>query len=356
MNDQSIGPEIQPTVENIQISQSQSQELQEQLQIPLVLEEIRSQTDGTPESIKKHFETLSFEDFSVFLNRLNGYFRNIPGQHTMDGYGLMMNGYVPPDPKDRVPLMKEAFEEAVKEDSPEKCATVLGMSILTIHPYVDGNGRTSRTIFALLTNGYSGSKEDKTLFSEIGQKDNENAEDIEFNGHSRGNIKINLDPSSVKIGDVPLSLLIDAEIKWSALTNRFGHNLTEYPVRVGGLGGLHFKYNPRLKLNEVEQRELNKIFGSNAIAFVACINSFSNELYKKSLKHINFEGKEYDIISAQNIIEDITVDELSKLRIAFRQATIDYVRKIMNITKRDNFQDIYNQYSAGLEKWRKNKN
>jgi len=352
MNNEPIGSEIRPTVEQFQNFQPQSHDPQDQFQVPPVLEEIRNKTDGTPESIKKYFETLSFGDFSQFLNRLNGYFRNITGQHNMDGDGVMANGYVPPDPKDRIPLMLEAFEKAIKEDSIEKCAVVLGVSILTIHPYLDGNGRVSRIIFALLTTGYSGNKESKALFAEIGQKDDDKAEEPQYFGHSRGDININLDPENVKVGDVPLSNLIEGEMKWSALKKRFGDNLTDYPVRVGSLRGLNFKYNPSSKLSEEEQRELNNIFGSDAIAFLACVNSFSDELYNKSLKDVEFDGNRYKIISCRNIIEDITKDDLLRLRMAFRQATIDYVREVMNVTERDDFQDIFDQYSVGLEKWK----
>lgn len=337
MSEQSKGLEVQPVVE--------------QFQIPPVLEKIHNQTAGTPESVKQYFETLSFDDFSELLNGLNGFYRGTLGQQTMDGDGEISDGYMPPNPKDRVPLLKEAFEKAIKEDSPDKCAMVLGMSILTIHPYLDGNGRTSRTIFALLTNGYSGSNKDKSLFMEIGEKDNEGKY------HRSGSHIVDLDPNNSEFenGD-SLSDLIYWGMKKTAVINRFGDNLSNLPIKVGFTNSDR-NYNPESKLNKEEQLELSSIFESNPLAFVACVDSFSDELYKKSLRHINFEGNEYDVISYRNIIKDITDDDLSKLKDSFRQARIDYVRQIMNVVDRNNYQNIYQQYFGKLEKWKtKNQN
>lgn len=332
MNDQSAGIEAQP--------------ITEQFQLPPLLEKIHIKTNGTPESVKQYFGTLSFDDFSQLLNGLNGFYRNTSGEQSMDGDGKMGNGYMPPDPKDRIPLLKEAFEKAIKEDSPEKCGMVLGMSILTIHPYLDGNGRTSRTIFALLTNGYSGSEKDKTLFAEIGEKDNEN----EY--HRSGSHIIDLDPnnSELKKG-LSLADLVYWDLKKIAVENRFGANLSDLPIRVG-VNNYDQYYNPESKLSKEEQLELSNIFESMPLAFVACINSFSDELYKKSLRHVNFDGSEYDVISYENIIKDITSEDLFDLRSAFRQVRVDYVRQIMKVTNREDYQNIYQQYFDKLEKWK----
>lgn len=333
MSEQSVGLEAQPAVEHFQL--------------PPVLKKIHHQTDGKPESIKQYFGTLSFNDFSELLNGLNGFYRGNLGRQVMDGDGKMSDGYMPPDPKDRVPLLKEAFEKAINEDSPDKCAMVLGMSILTIHPYLDGNGRTSRTIFALLTNGYSGNEEDKTLFATIGEKDDED----EY--HRSGSHIIDLDPNNSEFENgASLSDLIYWGMKKTAVMNRFGNNLSNLPIRVGFTNSDR-NYNPESKLNKEEQFELSNIFESNPLAFVACVNSFSDELYKKSLKHISFEGNEYDVISYKNIIKDINSDDLSRLKDSFRQVRIDYVRQIMNVTDRKDFKDIYQQYSSKLDKWKR---
>lgn len=319
----------------------------EQFQIPSILDKIRSQTGGTPEAIRKYFDALPFKVFSGLLNELNGWYRGILKQQKMDGDGMVADGYMPPDPQDRIPLLKEAFEKATKEDTTEKCAMILGMSILTIHPYSDGNGRTSRTIFALLTNGYSGSKKDKALFAAIGGKNQD-----ENGNHSGGNYIITLDPTIRELRDRPsLSDLIYEDMNRSAITGRFNANLPDLPIRVG-FSTSDRRYNPESKLNAEEQLELGNIFGSRELAFIACINSFSDELYKKSLRRINYRGDEHYVISYRNIINDITVDDLSRLRGSFRQTRLDYVRKLMNISNREDFPDIYRQYSKRLEQWK----
>ncbi len=361
----------------VQLSGGQDQDPQEQSQVSPVLEEIRNQTDGTPESIKKYFETLSFDGFSEMLNGLNAYFRRISGQHKMDGYGHTPS-YIPPDPKDREPLLKEAFEKAIKEDSPEKCATVLGMSILLIHPYLDGNGRTSRTIFTLLSNGYSGSEKDKMLFSAIGDKDDEDE-----CHHSERTI-VDLDPGKVKVENHLLSDLIDWNMRKAVIRNRFNISLPDLPDRVRnlnsdliywdigereienysgfklsnlstrvGVGTVDRDYKADSNLTKDEASELSKIFTFSNLALLACMNTFSDELYNKSLTHINYEGKEFAYITYKNVVNNITSKELSSLRNAFRQARIDYVREMIRVTNRSDFQDIYDQYSAELEEWKK---
>lgn len=268
----------------------------------------------------------------------------------MDGNGKMADGYQPPDPGDRISLLQETFVKAMQENSLEKCAIVLSMSILTIHPYLDGNGRISRTLFALLVNGYSGSRDDQALFSAIGQPDNE---DPENEHHPSGRYIIDLEPGVVKVGDYWLADAITGAMKKTALVNRLGANPTDCPIRVG-LGGMLFdyRYDSESQLDEREQRELQDMFWSNALAFVACVNSFRDELYKQSLKHISFEGNEYNIIAYKNIIKVITKEDFINLKRAFRQARIDYVRTLMQITDREDFEDLYQQYISNLDAWR----
>lgn len=332
------------------ISVSQSYDPKGTSPIPPVVEDICNQTDGSPEAIKKYFQTISFEEFSSKLNQLNGFYRNTYDQNSMDGYGKTGDGYMPPAPEDRKSLLKEAFEKAMTENSAKSCGLVLGMSILTIHPYLDGNGRTSRAIFALLVNGYSGSEKDRALFTEIGDQD-----DSEESHRSSHDI-IDLDPGSCKLeGGFSLADVIGWDMKKAALINRFGDNIDikSFPTQVGGGRTYSFKYNPKLELNEETQFELNSMFTSIDTAFVACINSFPIELYEKSLRHISFGQKEYDIVDYNNVIENITSEDLSNLRFAFKQARIDYVREIMNVTKRDDFLEILNQYTTEFEMWKK---
>lgn len=319
--------------------------------VPPLMDEILQNTGGTPEAIKTHLEKLSFEDFVSLLNRLNGYFRGNSEEQEMDGAGLMADGYMPPDPQDRRTLMHEAYEKAMAEESPVEAAFVLGMSILTIHPYIDGNGRTSRTIFALLTNGYSGSDEDGRLFSAIG------AVDEDENGyHRNGRGAIDLDPGSFLVDDrftLTDRLIVDMQSK--AIENRLGKNASEYPVRVG-ISRRDREFNANSQLSEEQQTELADIFGSGGFAYVACMNSFTDKLYTISLKRVNFDKQENDIIAYKNIIEVITPEDFERLKNEFRLVRIAYVRAAMNVTDLEEFQFIEKHHLDKLRAWIMNSN
>ncbi len=136
-----------------------------------------AETFATPEAAKQFIEAHSYEDFSSLLNRLNGLQRNIPtsGRH-MDGGGFVQQTGVlsgssiehqPPLKEDREPLMRLAYEAAQQAPSPEDAALILGLSINAIHPYEDGNGRTSRFTYMLLEHGYNGTDEDNDIYASL---------------------------------------------------------------------------------------------------------------------------------------------------------------------------------------------
>ncbi len=151
-----------------------------------------AETFATPEAAKQFIEAHSYEDFSSLLNRLNGLQRNIPtsGRH-MDGGGFVqqtgaLSGssieHQPPLKEDREPLMRHAYEAAQQAPSPEDAALILGLSINAIHPYEDGNGRTSRFTYMLLEHGYNGTDEDNGIYSSLLE-------------NTRGRELVDLDPS-----------------------------------------------------------------------------------------------------------------------------------------------------------------
>jgi Fic/DOC family len=131
----------------------------------------------TPKDAKSYLETLNYTEFSSLLNRINGLERSIPTEkRKMDGYGYVeMSGMLfgkniehqPPRQSDRGPLMQAAFEVAQNATTPEDAALLLGLCINAIHPYEDGNGRTSRLVYMLLQHGYNGTPSDIALYSSL---------------------------------------------------------------------------------------------------------------------------------------------------------------------------------------------
>ena len=67
-----------------------------------------------------------------------------------------MGGQFYPRPDDKDWLMQYALEQAQQQDSIQDAALILGMAVVFTHPFGDGNGRTSRTLYGRLSRGYSG--------------------------------------------------------------------------------------------------------------------------------------------------------------------------------------------------------
>ncbi len=149
------------------------------------------------ENRKEFIKNLTFEDLQNWLIRVNGMVRELPAaQRTLDGsgvvevsnnFGYAAAEYVPPAKGDRQELLSEAFNAAHGLE-PEKAATLLGLSINTIHPFMDGNGRTSRFVYTMLAHGYDGSQEDKQLLN-----------DVLENGEGRK--VVDLDPTRAKLSE-----------------------------------------------------------------------------------------------------------------------------------------------------------
>lgn len=154
------------------------------------------QVFSTPEASKQFLDSLTFDEFSRLLDTANGLERNLPKpDRGMKGSGFIQESgvltgesveYQPPQASDRVPLMGKVFQAAQRAKDPEDAAVILALSINAIHPYDDGNGRTSRLIYTLLQRGYNGTDEDKQYYAEILK-------------NTEGRKAVNLDPSNVGI-------------------------------------------------------------------------------------------------------------------------------------------------------------
>ena len=120
------------------------------------------------ENKRKFIENLSDEEFSELLNSINGILRGKEKEDwKMDGETVALIGavedHVPPRQKDKPELLTKVLS-AAKEMNQNKrdlkdIALLFSSSINAIHPYLDGNGRTSRLIYLLLTKDF---KKDET--------------------------------------------------------------------------------------------------------------------------------------------------------------------------------------------------
>lgn len=75
----------------------------------------------------------------------------------VDGFiatpNMTLGGKLYPRPQDKDELLEYALSDAHKVDNIDDAALILGAAIVYIHPFGDGNGRTSRTVYFQLSQG-----------------------------------------------------------------------------------------------------------------------------------------------------------------------------------------------------------
>ncbi len=154
----------------------------------------------TDEHKKEFIGNLTYEDFTNLLLHINGILRDIPqNERTLfQKVGIVVpntEGSIHtfidiPTPSDfprteeKPELLKYAFNRSKELESPEDVGLVIGYAITAIHIFGDGNGRTSRLIYDLLSTNYTGSDSNKEFLrkalAEEGRFDTPNLDPTEL--------------------------------------------------------------------------------------------------------------------------------------------------------------------------------
>lgn len=100
-------------------------------------------------------DNLTYQDFLEKLLHYHGVMLDIPSDHrgvelrpmTIQG---TFNNYPTPNPEDKGRLLEYLFNEAKSLSNPKDQAIAISLGINLIHPFFEGNGRTSRLLFALV--------------------------------------------------------------------------------------------------------------------------------------------------------------------------------------------------------------
>lgn len=133
------------------------------------------------EDFENWIQTMSYDEFSLYLTRLNGMMRELPkNKRAIDGKNVeIVSGiaqdsisYLPPHSEDKERLMEDAFNSFKKIKNNNDRALLLYYVLQAIHPYVDGNGRTGRLLYTLLSDDFK--IEESSYFSSLLNHDEEN--------------------------------------------------------------------------------------------------------------------------------------------------------------------------------------
>jgi len=173
------------------------------------------------EEKRAFLENLQETEFAELLDGVNGILRGKKkDEWGMDGEtvaleGVMVGvGYVPPRQEDKPELLAKVLASAKQMSRDGKnlqdIALLVSSSLNAVHPYLDGNGRTSRLIYTLLTKDFN--DETKAELQEVLGRD--------------GRDKLNIDPGLIQheINDLIEKEIgaIDTEINTDKITNLFG--------------------------------------------------------------------------------------------------------------------------------------
>ncbi len=111
------------------------------------------------EHFDEWLQNLSYEDYTNYLTRLNGILREVPIKNrAVDGDGVEVSfgitgdiSYLPPATEQKDSLMRENFDALKQIPNNEDRALLTYYALQAIHPYADGNGRTGRLLYEIIS-------------------------------------------------------------------------------------------------------------------------------------------------------------------------------------------------------------
>jgi hypothetical protein len=123
----------------------------------------------------EELQLLSYPDFKQQLLTIhNSILDDKPEDHFVTGLNGTTRNKIFPRPEDKDMLLEYALRQAQEQPDVQDAALILGAAIVFIHPFNDGNGRTSRTLYGQLSRGFT---------YEAGKKTEANA--VQLNGIGR---------------------------------------------------------------------------------------------------------------------------------------------------------------------------
>lgn len=289
---------------------------------------------GTPAKAKEFINSLDYGEFKRYLDFVNGVERGIPlGERgkVSDSFvksSSLLNGdwteYLPPYRGQREQLLEKAFNKAKDVEDPQMAALTLGLAINAVHYFADGNGRTARMVYSLLSKGYDGSEESQDYYSGILE-------------NGKGREIVNPNPAWSR-----LDKLIYREM-FKVCVDRYGFG-DSAPSRVGDGYDCFFAEDrspENLRVSDAvgsaERRELHKVL-SSGWAEVSLMPAFHPERVIKHLETSPKTNQKY--LDGNSFIPSLSDSEIQNWCSHNYNVIKSYVIRVINVSDRPDAEDI----------------
>lgn len=301
------------------------------------------ETFSTPEKSKKFLDSLSYEDFKKWIGFVNGVERGIPrserGQvsdsHVRSENQLMGTEveYQPPHKDFRDRLLKMAFEKAQSLDDPQTAALTLGLSINAIHYFEDGNGRTARMTYSLLSKGYSGSQEDQAYYSSLLE-------------NTKGREVVNPNPAVSGVDKKIRSEMFTKMQKTSGFAEAFGEKpptyvFDGYPNAMAGehspdeiAAGAGIDTNGRLMLYHIME--------SGGMTMISLMLTFGPGRVRDFVRTSSDGARTF--VDGNAFLPTLSQEEIAKWWNNSESAIASYVQRLINVADREDISEIMSHY------------
>lgn len=303
-----------------------------------------SEVFTTPVQSKEFLDSLSYDDFKRWISFVNGVERGIPkserGQvsdsHVQSENPLMGTEveYRPPHKDFRERLLKMAFEKAQLVDDPEIAGLTLGLSINAIHYFADGNGRTARMTFALLSRGYDGSQENQEYYSSLLE-------------NTKGREIVNPNPAISGVDRKIRSEMFGKIQEKSGYKEAFGDRLPTY-VYDGYPDAMAGEYSPQelAVSDEIDAQGrlmLYHTMESGGMEMISLMATFGPDRIKDFVRSSPDGSRTF--VDGNEFLPTLTQEEIQKWWNNSEGAIASYVQRLINVADRDDVAEIAEHYN-----------
>lgn len=299
---------------------------------------------ATPLKSKEFLDSLSYLDFKRWISFANGIERGIPRKkrgQVSDSYVRSESSrkavaieYRPPHKIYRNFFLQTAFEKAQQVDDPKIAGLSLGMSMNAVHYFSDGNGRMARLVFAFLTRGYDGSKENQDYYTAL--LENEKGREV-FN------------PNPAVSG-------IDKKIRsemFERLQEKFGYKEAFGDIMPTSIYNSYYGKKDDIpspqklavsdKINGLGRLMLYRILESGGMEMMSLMNTFSPERVEDFVYSSLSDSQSY--VNGRDFLPTLTQEEVQKWMLSSELLIGEYVVSLINATDRGDIAEIAGHYN-----------